>query len=306
MGSSPYIELLIRYLYWNNIDFFLRFAKKKRINTEYVNFSKISDYLKDVGISSGDLILVHSSYGNLKRVQKSPIEIIEELKEIVGENGSIAMPAIREYEEEPNLRNYLKTDLSETVSTFNVYNTKVITGALPATMVKMREATVSRFPLNTMVAIGKLAKPMMENNLKGELPTACGANSSWKFCLDNNAYLVGLGTDLSGCLTMIHVAEDILDENWAIKNWYRKRIFKIIDKDFSVLKIVRERQPKWGALHWAGRTLCKDLADKKILFTKNIEGVLVEVMKAKDLIDFLNSKNQKGYPYFCVKKHLRQ
>jgi len=306
MGSSPYVELFIRYLYWNNINFFLRFAKKKHINTKFVNFSKVSDYLKDVGISSGDLLLVHSSYGNLKCVKKSPIEIIEELKNIVGENGSIAMPAIREYEEEPNLRNYLKTDLSETVCTYDVYNTKVITGVLPATMVKMSESVVSKFPLNTMVAIGKLAKPMMEDNLKGDLPTACGVHSSWKFCLDNNAYLVGLGTDLSGSLTMIHVAEDILDEKWAIKNWYRKRIFKIIDKDFTVLKTVRERQPKWGALHWAGRTLCKDLADKKILFTKNIEGVLVEVMKAKDLIDYLNSKNQKGYPYFYVKKYLKQ
>ena len=307
MGSSPYIELLIRYLYWNNIDFFLRFAKKQKCeDIEFVNFSKVSNYLKYVGISSGDLLLVHSSYRNLKCIQKSPIEIIVELKDIVGENGTIAMPAIREYEEEPDLKNYLKTDLSETVCTYDVYNTKVQTGVLPATMVKMREAVVSRFPLNTMVAIGKLAKPMMVNNLKGELPTACGVNSSWNFCLDNNAYIVGLGTDLSGCLTMIHVAEDILDEKWVIKNWYRKRIFKIIDKDFTVLKIIRERQPKWGALHWAGRTLCKDLTDKKILFTKNIEGVLVEVIKSKDLIDFLNSKNHKGYPYFCVKKHLKQ
>jgi aminoglycoside 3-N-acetyltransferase len=306
MGSSPYIEVLIRHLYWKNIQFFSRFAKhKKLVDVESVNFSKVSEFLEDVGISSGDLLLVHSSYGNLKCFQKTPIEIIEGLIDIVGESGTIAMPAIREYEEELDLKNYLKTDLSETVCTYDLYNTRVQTGALPATMVKMRESVVSRFPLNTMVAIGRLAKPMMENNLRGELPTPCGENSSWKFCLDNNAYLVGLGTDLSGCLTMIHVAEDVLDDKWAIKNWYRKRVFKVVDKDSAVLKIIRERQPKWGALHWAGRTLCKDLADKKILLTKNIEGVLVEVIKAKELIDFLNSKNHKGYPYFWVKKHLK-
>ena len=91
MGSSPYIELLIRYLYWNNIDLFLRFKKIKRGNIEFVNFSKVSNYLMDIGISSGDLLLVHSSYGNLKCTQKSPIEIIEELKDIVGENGSVTV-----------------------------------------------------------------------------------------------------------------------------------------------------------------------------------------------------------------------
>ena len=169
----------------------------------------------------------------------------------------------------------------------------------------MPEAVISRFPLNTLVAIGPLAKPMMENNLIEGLPTACGINSAWKFCLDNNAYIIGLGIDLTGCLTMIHSAEDILDNKWPIKNWYRKRIFKIIDKEFETIKIVRERHPKWGTLHWAGRTLCKDLIKNNILQTQNIDGITIEVLKSKDLIDFLNSKNSKGYPYFFVKKHLQ-
>ena len=307
MGLSPYIELLVRYIYWKNIGLFSGFvkSKKKRKESNFVDFSKITNYLKDFGISSGDLLLVHSSYGDLKGTQKKPIEIIQELKKLVGKTGTIAMPAIRKYEGEPEVKNYLKADMAKTVFTYDVHNTKVFTGALPATMIKMPEAEISKFPLNTLVAIGPLAKPMMENNLIGDLPTACGINSAWKFCLDNNAYIIGLGIDLVGCLTMIHAAEDLLDDKWPVKNWYRKRIFKIIDKDFETLKVVRERRPKWGSLHWAGRTLCKDLIKNNILHTQNIDGILVEVIKAKELIDFLNSTNSKGYPYFYVKKHLQ-
>lgn len=307
MGISPYIELFIRYIYWKNIKLFSKSNKSKKTHKDlnFVDFAKIINHLKDIGITAGDLLLVHSSFGDLKCTQKKPFEIIQELRALVGENGTIAMPAIRKYEGAPDTINYLKADLSETVYTYDVLNSKVITGVLPATMVQMPEAAISRFPINTLVAIGPLAKPMMENNLVGELPTACGRDSSWKFCVDNNAYVIGLGIDLAGCLTMIHVAEDLLDDKWPVKNWYRKRIFKIIDKDFETIKTVKERRPKWGTMHWAGRTLCKDLINNKIILSKNIDGVLVEVLKSKDLIDFLNSKNRKGYPYYCVSKHLQ-
>jgi aminoglycoside 3-N-acetyltransferase len=307
MGLSPYVELCVRYIYWKNIGFFSGVVKnkKKRKVEEYLDFSKILTYLKSTGISSGDLLLVHSAYGELKRTQKKPVEIIQELKALVGENGTLTMPAIRKYEGEPDITSYVDADITDKVFTYDVHKSTVQTGALPATMVNMEEAVVSRFPLNTLVAIGPLAKPMMKDNLEGDFPTACGINSAWKFCLDNNAYIIGLGTDLTGCLTMIHVAEDVLDDKWPVKNWYRKRVFKIIDGGFETTKIIKERQPKWGTLHWAGRTLCKDLTNKKILHTQNVDGILVEVIKAKELIDFLNSKNSKGYPYFFVKKHLQ-
>lgn len=306
LGISPYVELLVRYLYWKNIGLSHRFLKRKNNSKDlgFVDFSKIISYLKNIGISNGNLLLIHSSYGDLKCTQKTPIEIIQDLKILVGKEGTIAMPAIRKYEGEPDLKNFLKADMTKTVFTYDVSKSKIFTGALPMTMVQMPEAVISRFPLNTMVAIGPLALPMMLNNLDGELPTACGINSAWKFCLDNNAYIIGLGIDLTGCLTMIHAAEDLLDENWPIKNWYHKRTFRIIDKDFETTKVVRERQHKW-VLNVALRKLCKDLITNNILLTQNIDGILIEVIKANDLIEFLNGKNYKGYPYFCVKTHLK-
>ena len=64
--------------------------------------------------------------------------------------------------------------------------------------------------------------------------------------------------------------------------------------------MLRERAPRWGALHFGERTLCKDLLASNLLKSTVIDGVIVEVLSAKALIDFLNSRNQRGYPYFWV------
>ena len=151
-----------------------------------------------------------------------------------------------------------------------------------------------------MVAEGPLASQIMKDNLKGNSPLPCGVNSSWNNCVEHNGIIIGLGTDLTHSLTMIHVAEDVLDENWPVQNWYREKHFKIVDGEIEINKTLRERKPHWGALHYGERTLCKDLISLGIMKSTIIDGVIVEILNSKELISFLNSKNKKGYPYFWV------
>ena len=90
-----------------------------------------------------------------------------------------------------------------------------------------------------------------------------------------------------------------------IKDWYRKRKFKIINKDFVLTKTFNERKPDWGKLHFGERTLAKDLLAESIMNSVSIDGVLVESLRSKDLFNYLNSRNHSGYPYFWIKKHLK-
>ena len=98
---------------------------------------------------------------------------------------------------------------------------------------------------------------------------------------------------------MIHVAEDV-NSRWPVKDWYRKKNFIINDGVNKIEKTFLERHPKWGTLHFAERTLCKDLASSNLLKTVVVDGILLEAVKAQDLIVFLNRKNNNGYPYFCL------
>ena len=57
---------------------------------------------------------------------------------------------------------------------------------------------------------------------------------------------------------MIHVAEDLYENEWPVKDWYRNRQFRVIDNEFDKEVTIRERHPKW-ALFYAEREFSKDL-----------------------------------------------
>jgi aminoglycoside 3-N-acetyltransferase len=302
ISVSPYFELAIRWIYWNLLSNFLsekKIGKRKNEKVKNISFDDVINFIKNNGVQSTDILLVHSSFKELKGTRKSPIEIIDDLKKVV-QNGTLVMPAIRKFDNDPPINKYLKHDYSGEITTFELNKTPIITGILPTTMISVPESKISLHPLNNLVAIGVHADEMMKNNIHGEKPTPCGLNSSWKYCLDHDAYIIGLGVELASCLTMIHTIEDCMDEQWPIKNWYREREFRIINGNHTEFKIIRERRPIWGSLHWAGRTLAKDLIKNNIVQSVNINGVVVEIISSKKLEQFLLSKNRNGYPYYCT------
>jgi aminoglycoside N3'-acetyltransferase len=301
---SPYVEVFLRQLYWRNSSRFKKIKPDKNIipsnQNSKIDFNKIIDYLKESGLGQGSLLIVHSSYEALEGSGLYPEEIVEELLKLVGKNGTLAMPVIRKFKGEPKYNEILNTSVEDLECVYDVKKSRITTGLLPYYLMRHDDSVVSRFPLNPMVAVGPLAKEMMKHNLDGELPSAHGVNSSWKFCVDHNAIVIGLGVDLIHYLTIMHVAEEAY-ENWPVKNWYRKRKFTIIDGDYRTQKTVLEREPKWGMLHLAEKKFGNDLIKRRILKNNIIENTQVGIVNSKELINFLNSKKDKAYPYYLTK-----
>jgi aminoglycoside 3-N-acetyltransferase len=307
MGLSPHIEMLIRRLYRSPFIFkLLSRNKKPKASQNYsdVDFEKVIQYLKKIGIKKGDILIVHSAFRPLKGAHLSPKDIVNKLIDLVGNTGTLVMPVIRKYSESPSEKEALTASIDHINFTYDVKNSKVWTGIIAKTLMGFENAVTSRFPINTITAIGKHSLEMTKNNLDGDLPAANDENSPWYYCTLNNAWVISLGTDLAHSLTMIHTAEDVNRKKWPIKNWYREKKFTIIDGDFKTEKVVLERKPNWGMLHFGERTLSKDLIRANIMDSKIIEGVLIESLKSAELFSFLNSKNTNGYPYFWVSKYL--
>lgn len=302
MAISPHVEMCVRYIYWKNIKLFLK--RKKKVHSKQspspIDFCKITDYLIEQGVCSGGLLLVHSAFTPFKGRGKTPNELLDMLLDLVGEQGTLAMPAMPKFKNSPETTDYLTQSLNNEVYHYDVKTSSVKTGALPFLLHKREGSKRSRYPINTMVAKGPLASKLFKSELSGNSPLACGINSSWKKCIDNDAIIIGLGTDLAHSLTAIHVAEDVLDDVWPVSNWYIKKTFRITDDTFDEKMVLRERAPKWGALHYAERTLCKDLLNEGLLKSTYIDGILVEVIRSKALLTFLESKNSTGYPYYWV------
>lgn len=300
--SSPRMEVILRKLYWNNYKLLNRFKPKSSLkpsSTVKIDFDRIIDYLRTQGIGEGTLLIVHSSYGAVKGSGLSPDEIIDKLLNLIGTTGTLAMPVIRHYVEEPDAEYQLKANLDDVVSVYDVENTPITTGVLPIKLHARSGSVTSRFPLNPICAFGPLAEEMMSDNLNGNSPH--DEHSAWKYCADHDAVILGLGIDLAHYLTMIHVAEEAYP-GWPIKDWFRKRNFIIKDGDFQVEKTVLERRPKWGMLHLADKLYTKDFKENGILHEETIESTLVGTIKSSKLIQYLNGRKTEGYPYIVRKK----
>jgi aminoglycoside 3-N-acetyltransferase len=314
LAFSPHIEMLVRHLYWKNIRVLNKFPIKKLFNklsikktlkkeNNNLNYNEIAKFLESSGLAKGSLLVIHSAYGSLKGKGKTPDEILDFFIDIVGENGTLAMPAMPSFPNDLEIIDYLNTRAHlDKIFEYNPETSGVTTGVLPSVLTNRSDAIRSKFPINTMVALGRLSQELFCDEFSQLNPLACGIGSSWKKCLDNEAIIVSLGTDLTHSLTSIHVAEDSWEDSWPVDNWYHKKNFKLINADFSETIAIRERAPMWGALHYAERTLCKDLINAGLLKTKIFDGVEVEIIKAKELNNFLRNQQQvkKGYPYYWV------
>lgn len=303
----PRIEVKLRQLYWRNNNTLNQFnpnraadTNSKTQNIDIVDFDEIINQLKEWGVKEGSLLIVHSSYDSLRATGLKPNEIISKLRNLVGESGTLAMPVIRTYKEEPLAKGKLLSSYIPPRCTYNPRRTPVSSGLLPTFLMRNPGVEISLHPLNPLCAVGPLAKNIMDKNIEGDRPSPHGKNSSWKFCLDHNAIVVGLGTDLRHHNTMTHVAEEAFDNwYWSDEDWYNTREF-IIEKsrEENIALTVKERKPQWGMLHQAELNRYNDLKKNNIIKTKKTGSILIELEYSQELIRFLRSKNKKGYPYF--------
>lgn len=305
LETSPYLEVFIRRMYWRS-PWLVRYAKRTGLGRARTSsaanresLSKIEMFLEEHGVSSGRLMVVHSSAEALRNCGYLPNEIVERLIRIVGADGTLAMPAFPRYREAPEGAEYMTADVSKLELVYDVKKTMPWTGVLPLKLMQMPGAVRSRHPVNSMVAIGPQAKAMMARNLQGDKPLPHGPQSSWKFCVDHGAIIVALGVDMAHSLTMIHVAEESYEDEWPVREWYRDRKFKVVDGEFSEKVVVRERDPRW-ALYFAERTLSRELKRAGLLISTSIDGILVEVIESKGLLEFLNERKARAYPYFAI------
>lgn len=297
---SPFIEVLLRKLYWNNVEILKKYSsnRNERIyRTEYVDFEEIIDFLKECGIGKGDIVILHSSYGTLKPISLNHKEIILRLLEYLGDEGTLAAPVIRVYKEEEHLS--LKEKLAGACESltclYDVENTPIWSGLLSKTIMEFPDSVTSRHPLNPLTAIGKHAKNMMSCNIDGEFPSAHGQNSSWKYCADNDAYILYLGVDFGHHITMQQVVSEAYPDYTPI-NYYYKRKFIIKDGDFEKEIIVKERKRSM-TVFLPERCVRKDIINAGIVKMKNIKGIPISVIRAKELISFFRTQ-RKYYPYY--------
>lgn len=302
---SPYIEIGLRKLYWRNVNTLSKYSPNKPTSStekkeaKYVDFEKVIDWLKSQGIGDGSLLVVHSGYGELECTGLSPDQIIDRLLQLVGPNGTLAMPVIRRYKEAEKAIK-MGSDYRKVTCRYNVKKTMVMSGMLPYALMHRENAVISHHPFNPLCAVGPLANAMMEHNLDGDSPSPHGPNSSWKFCYDHGGKVCSIGTDIEHHNTMMHILEESFgDWYWPDDIWYDRLNFEIIDEsNNSQTVIVKNRKEEWGKMHYAEINVCN--AEKKVGAMRSdcVDGITVGYVDPPKMVELLRKKNKKGYPYF--------
>lgn len=300
--SSPIVEVTLRKIYWRFVSILSKYSTNKtnRIHrTDFVDFEEIVNFLKSCGIGEGDIIVLHSSYGNLKPTSLNNIGIINRLLNLVGEDGTLAAPVIRTYEEESTLtsQEQMKDGCAKLECLYDIDNTPISSGVLPITLKNNPQSVTSEHPINPLTAVGKYAEQMMCHNIEGDAPSGHGPNSCWKFCADHNAYIVYLGVDFGHHLTMQQVVSESYEEHTP-KNFFFKRRFVVQRGGEKKIIWIKERR-RCMTKYLPERCIRKDVLKSGIFKTTNIKGIPVSVVKSKDFVNYFTSR-RKYYPYYFL------
>lgn len=294
--STPFFELIARNCYYKYKHLKIFKAFKKIINRNPIlnisldeknkNKRLLIDGLKSLNIKNGDILLVHSSMDGLQSTSMQPNDVLQILRQMVGEEGTIVMPCFHKFKKSVRPDSSVSENKSsDDVLEYRYRDFICWTGLLNSIFLMQPDTIRSYFPNNSLAAQGPHAKAMMEHNLEGDLPH--GKNSAWEYCVNKHAKVLFLGLKADHCFTLIHTVEDILDDQWPVKNWYKKQKYKIIDGAQEKLITIRERKLGW-AKYSTEKYGTNEIRKAGILNTYEFGGVTVEYIDdAKVFFEFI-------------------
>lgn len=174
--------------------------------------------LRDLGVETGMVLMVHSSLGAFGPVEGGADTVIDALIEAVGPEGTLLMPAMGG------------------APVFDVNETKSNVGEIADSFWRRPEVTRSIHPTHSAAGIGPLTDQIFQGHL--DQSSALGADSPWgRVAKLENGFILFLGCDQDRN-TLLHTAEDIA--NGAYLNTISRDYF---DENRQVKKLVMERFP---------------------------------------------------------------
>ena len=246
MSVFPLAEVIVRICYSDHRDSklakgmkakFFRSAGKDDIEPVEGLYDKLFEHIRSLGISKGDILIVHSSMDGLIKLGVSAEKIIEGLLNLVGPEGTLVMPAFPKFKKKDILDNG-KTKI------YDVKKTLAWTGFINNIFLRTDGVIRSEFPYNPLAAKGKEAAAMFESNLKGEVPH--GRYSAWEYCAEHHAKVLFLGVKPFHSITESHIVEDYLNDEWPIKDWYINQHYIIMGYNGKFEMTIKERDLKWA------------------------------------------------------------
>ena len=273
---------------------------EKKIEKSREEFDKICEKIKTFGIEKGDILIVHSSMDGLASVEAAPMEYINFLLELVGEEGTLVFPAFPSL----NRPDLFPRDMTA-IPTYVPARTPSWTGLIPNVFCMYPGVKRSEFPYNSLAAKGRYAEEMMKDNITATVPH--GKNTAWEYCVDRHAKVLFLGVEMERSNTLLHVAEDRMGEEWPVKDWYDEHTYNVKLRDGNIVEkkffACKHSWTKYSATHYTIARLKK----RGLLIESGTDKVVLGfVPDALKLVDHVINDTKNGkLRYVVPKKYLK-
>lgn len=238
--------------------------------------------LKEIGISKGQSIMVHTSLSSLGFVCGGPQIVIEALLESIGEEGTIMMPTQSwknldpstgvHWEEPEEWHDIIRENWPAYDKDITPTNTM---GAVAEMFRKWKGTLRSEHPARSVAAWGKYAKHLTDNhdlsNIFGE-----GSPLSKLYDLDGYVLLIGVGYDKNTSLHLADVRANYLSKHNCIEHSAIMENGKRVWKAYETLFVDGEDFEQIGSAF-----------EKSCKVTKvSLGNGTLTFMKQRELVDF--------------------
>lgn len=274
--------------------------KTKKPNT----LETIKRDLRNLGLKEGDTVIVHSSMSRIGWISGDELTVVQALLQVVGEEGTIVMPAQTGSNTNPDewahppVPDSWKEEIRNTMPAFNINNSPTRGMGKISECFRKYEGTVrSNHPQVSFCANGKYKNEIVG---KHDLSYAFGMNSPLGKLYELDAKILLLGVGYSNCTSM-HLAETLV----AKPN---------IKKNGSAVEIDGKREWIWyddidynsDCFEEIGELFEKERHEVNI---NMIGGAYSRVLKVKDIVNFtkdvLDQYNNLNVMYTnCIKEDI--
>jgi len=266
--------------------FIARQVRKPVRNAPPVEISDFAATLSALEIGQGDSLMVHSAWDGMRQLRAKPSEVIETLKMLVGNGGTLIMPTgpIEQ--------------MREGMQVYNIEKSPSSLGLLSESFRRMPDVSRSPFPMGTVSAWGKLAGEFTKDFYRASDGTPYGPGSPYWKMRDYNGKVLIIGIDFIRVLSLSHCAFDILGNDNPLPDYHIEKPYIVINKGKEETVIVRRPDPKWTSY------LATGVFKKMIMATgacKNTElsGIKIALIDAKKFLNWhLLTAKQYGWPFW--------
>jgi aminoglycoside 3-N-acetyltransferase len=177
------------------------------------------DDLRNLGVKSGDSLLVHSSFRSLGPMEDGMETLITALLKAIGKKGTLLMPAL----------SYTSVNINNPL--FDALHTPSCIGAVPEYF-RMRAGTQrSLHPTHSVCAAGPKTTHYLDDHYRNSTP--CGAGSAFRRLPDNEGKLLFIGCGLAPNTSM-HAVEEVFCAPYIYGSYVDFQIIPPKGKTFSM------------------------------------------------------------------------